>query len=151
VRGISTSVKAVLRILQSDPAYFNKVEHIKVLPAREPVYGEARDIETKVEAYLQRKTIRLYQHQSDARKALRAGKNVVITTSTASGKTLAFNVPIFEELERDRSATALYVFPTKALANDQLKVLDELERILAFMTETPLHTNGRRFERRRGL
>jgi len=129
VRGISTSVKAVLRILQSDPAYFNKVEHIEVLPAREPVYGEASDIESKVEAYLQRKTIRLYQHQSDARKALRAGKNVVITTSTASGKTLAFNVPIFEELERDRSATALYVFPTKALANDQLKVLDELERI----------------------
>jgi DEAD/DEAH box helicase domain-containing protein len=129
LRGISTSVEAVLRILQSDPAYRNQVEHIEVLPAREPVYGDASDIESKVEAYLQLKAIQLYKHQSDARTALRAGKNVVITTPTASGKTLAFNVPIFEELERDHSATALYVFPTKALSNDQLKVLDELERI----------------------
>ena len=129
MRGISTSVEAVLRILQSDPAHRNHVEHIEVLPAREPVYGEASDIESKVEAYLQLKAIQLYQHQSDARTALRAGKNVVITTPTASGKTLAFNVPIFEELERDQSATALYVFPTKALSNDQFKVLDELERI----------------------
>jgi len=129
LRGISTSVETVLRILQSDPAYRDQVEHIEVLPAREPVYGDASDIESKVEAYLQLKEIQLYQHQSDARTALRAGKNVVITTPTASGKTLAFNVPIFEELERDHSATALYVFPTKALSNDQLKVLDELERI----------------------
>ncbi len=129
MRGISTSVETVLRILQSDPAYRDQVEHIEVLPAREPVYGDASDIESKVEAYLQLKEIQLYQHQSDGRTALRAGKNVVITTPTASGKTLAFNVPIFEELERDHSATALYVFPTKALSNDQLKVLDELERI----------------------
>ncbi len=100
-----------------------------MLPAREPVYGEVSDLESKVEAYLQLKAIQLYQHQSDARTALRAGKNVVITTPTASGKTLAFNIPIFEELERDHSATALYVFPTKALSNDQLKVLEELERI----------------------
>ncbi|MGZ5520521.1 MAG: DEAD/DEAH box helicase, partial [Halobacteriota archaeon] len=107
MRGISTSVEAVLRILQSDPAYRNQVEHIEVLPAREPVYGDASDIESKVEAYLRLKAVQLYQHQSDARTALRAGKNVVITTPTASGKTLAFNVPIFEELERDHSATAL--------------------------------------------
>ncbi|MGZ8873485.1 MAG: DEAD/DEAH box helicase, partial [Halobacteriota archaeon] len=78
-----------------------------MLPAREPVYGDASDIESKVEAYLRLKAVQLYQHQSDARTALRAGKNVVITTPTASGKTLAFNVPIFEELERDHSATAL--------------------------------------------
>ena len=78
---------------------------------------------------LQLKAIQLYRHQTDARLALRAGKNVVITTPTASGKTLAFNVPIFENLERDRSATALYLYPTKALSNDQLKVLEELERV----------------------
>ena len=111
------------------PAYRNHVEHIEVLPARGPVYGEASDVAPKVDAYLQLEAIQLYRHQSDARTALRAGKNVVITTPTASGKTLAFNVPIFEELERDRSATALYVFPTKALSNDQLKVLEELERV----------------------
>ena len=129
MRGISTSVEAILQILQSDPTYRNKVEHVEVLPARGPVFGEASDIDPKVDAYLQLKAVQLYRHQTDARTALRAGKNVVITTPTASGKTLAFNVPIFEALERDRSATALYLFPTKALSNDQLKVLEELERV----------------------
>ena len=100
-----------------------------MLPAREPVFGIASDICPKVDTYLQLNAFQLYRHQTDARTALRAGKNVVITTPTASGKTLAFNVPIFEELERDRSATALYLYPTKALSNDQLKVLEELERV----------------------
>jgi DEAD/DEAH box helicase domain-containing protein len=100
-----------------------------VLPAREPIFGQISDIAPNVDEFLKRKAMHLYQHQTLARTALRAGKNVVIATPTASGKTLAFNVPVFEMLDQDRSATALYLYPTKALSNDQLKVLEELELI----------------------
>jgi DEAD/DEAH box helicase domain-containing protein len=116
-------------ILQSDDIYRSNVEHIEVLSAREPIFGEVNDVEPRVDAFLKHKGIRLYRHQIDARTVLRASKNIVITTPTASGKTLAFNVPIFEELDCERSATALYLFPTKALSNDQLRVLEELELI----------------------
>ena len=126
---MSTSVAEVLAILQRADIYRANVEHVEVLPAREPVFSEINDVEPNVAAFLKHKVIRLYTHQADARIALQAGKNVVITTPTASGKTLAFNVPIFERLDRERSATALYLYPTKALSNDQLRVLDEFERI----------------------
>ncbi len=53
---------------------------------------------------------------------------MVIVTPTASGKTLAFNIPVLEALTKDPKATALYLYPTKALTNDQLKVLRELEK-----------------------
>jgi DEAD/DEAH box helicase domain-containing protein len=59
---------------------------------------------------------------------MRAGKNVVITSPTAFGKTLAFNVPIFERIDHERSAT-LSLNPTKALSNDQLRMLEEFELI----------------------
>lgn len=55
-----------------------------------------------------------------------AGKHVVVCTSTASGKSLCYNLPILEALVRDPQATALYMFPTKALAQDQLRALKEL-------------------------
>ena len=63
---------------------------------------------------------RLYAHQAEAINAALAGQNVVIATSTASGKTLCFNVPVLEALARDPLARALYIYPTKALAQDQL-------------------------------
>ena len=112
--------------------FSRKVAHTEVLSAREPIFAEtAEEIAPKVQAYLRKKGIRLYRHQIEARVALREGKDVVIATPTASGKTLAFNVPIFEELDREHNATALYIYPTKALSNDQLKVLQELELISA--------------------
>ncbi len=55
-----------------------------------------------------------------------AGKHVVVCTATASGKSLCYNLPILEALSQDRKATALYMFPTKALAQDQLRALREL-------------------------
>jgi len=63
---------------------------------------------------------RLFTHQAEAIDAALAGRNVVIATSTASGKTLCFHVPVLEALARDSLARALYIYPTKALAQDQL-------------------------------
>lgn len=68
----------------------------------------------------------LYAHQAAALDGVRGGRNVVLATPTASGKTLAYNLPILEALIADPTAHALYVFPTNALANDQERALRAL-------------------------
>lgn len=65
----------------------------------------------------------LYSHQSEAWEAVQRGENVVLATGTASGKTLTYNLPVLSALTEDPLARALYLFPTKALAQDQLAVL----------------------------
>jgi len=67
----------------------------------------------------------LYAHQAEAIQKIRQGKNVVIATPTASGKTLIYTLPVIESLLKDPQAKALYVFPLKALEQDQLKFLSE--------------------------
>ena len=69
----------------------------------------------------------LYSHQSLAWEHARAGKNIVLATSTASGKTLAYNLPVLAELIENPKARALYFFPTKALTQDQLSNLSDLQ------------------------
>src|SRR6185295_10245164 len=66
---------------------------------------------------------RLYSHQAEAIDLARAGKHVCVATGTASGKSLAYNIPVLERLLLEPTATALYLFPTKALAQDQLRGL----------------------------
>ena len=68
----------------------------------------------------------LYSHQAEAVAHTLAGRHVVVTTPTASGKTLCYNVPVLNAILRDPSSRALYLFPTKALAQDQLAELHEL-------------------------
>jgi DEAD/DEAH box helicase domain-containing protein len=66
----------------------------------------------------------LYSHQLSAWNHIRAGRNIILATSTASGKTLAYNLPVLAEMLQNPHARALYLFPTKALAQDQLSVLN---------------------------
>jgi len=123
-------VERIVSALKRDSQYKNRVEHIEILPPKETVYGRLKkELSPNIKNYLSKKGIKLYKHQCGAIEYLRAGKSIIITTSTASGKTLAFNIPIFERLNQDKSATALYLYPTKALANDQLKVIKELESL----------------------
>ena len=68
----------------------------------------------------------LYRHQAETWDAARRGENVVVTTGTASGKSLAFNLPVLDAIAREPKARALYVYPTKALAQDQARALAEL-------------------------
>ena len=65
----------------------------------------------------------LYTHQLEAWEASRRGEHVIVTTGTASGKTLAFNLPVLDALAQDPHARALYLYPTKALAQDQFQTL----------------------------
>ena len=74
---------------------------------------------------------KLYRHQSQAIDLIRAGKNVVVATPTASGKTLIYNLPVLEACIADPTAKAMYVFPLKALAQDQLRVFAQLANRLS--------------------
>lgn len=73
---------------------------------------------------------RLYSHQAQATDLARAGRHVVVATPTASGKTLCFNLPVMESVLADPEARALYVYPLKALAQDQLGVLRRLAKFM---------------------
>ncbi|MCK4375775.1 MAG: DEAD/DEAH box helicase, partial [Candidatus Brocadiae bacterium] len=102
-----------------------QVAHVEVLPERRPVYGELPGgIHPTVQAALREQGIaRIYSHQADAIRKVREGDSVVIVTGTASGKTLCYNVPVVEALIEDSLATMLFIYPTKALAQDQLRGL----------------------------
>lgn len=79
---------------------------------------------------------RLFTHQALAINALLANKNVTVATSTASGKSLCYNIPVVEALTKDHDACALFIFPTKALAQDQLRSLKHI-CAAAFGDSTP--------------
>jgi DEAD/DEAH box helicase domain-containing protein len=68
----------------------------------------------------------LYRHQAEAWEAARRGENVIVTTGTASGKSLAFNLPVLDAIARQPKTRALYLYPTKALAQDQARSLGDL-------------------------
>ncbi len=111
--------------LKLSPEYRGQIVHIENIPAR-PARYEALEapLHPRVAAILAKTGIeRLYTHQAQAIRAIREGRDVAVVTSTASGKTLCYNVPVLERLAVDPSARALYLFPTKALAQDQLRGL----------------------------
>src|SRR5919202_1892235 len=68
----------------------------------------------------------LYSHQARAWRAVRSGRHLVVVTPTASGKTLCYNLPVLQRFLEDGQSRALYLFPTKALAQDQLAELNQL-------------------------
>jgi len=102
--------------------------HHHMIPARLPVYSEVPGSipANIVEALRARGIARPYTHQAEAWSSLAAGKNIVVVTPTASGKTLCYNVPVVKGILDDPNARALYMFPTKALSQDQLAELQSL-------------------------
>jgi DEAD/DEAH box helicase domain-containing protein len=116
--------------LKSLPSYQDQVCHVEHISAREARYGElAWPLPLPLLRALNAAGIsHLYAHQAAAISAVRDGHHVAVTTSTASGKTLCYNLPVLESLHGDPTGRALYLFPTKALAQDQKRNLDELMR-----------------------
>ena len=113
---------AVARFEQWMEAPDSPVRSIRRLPARAGEYAEIpAAVHTAVRAMLESRGIpRLYTHQAEAFDFSAQGKNVVVVTPTASGKTLCYNLPVLNTLVNEAGARALYLFPTKALAEDQL-------------------------------
>ncbi|CAH2073576.1 unnamed protein product [Thlaspi arvense] len=105
-----------------------QIVHVENIKARKAVYVEIPDELSEItKSALKRIGIStLYSHQAESISAALSRKNVVIATMTSSGKSLCYNVPVFEELTKDTNACALYLFPTKALAQDQFRALSDL-------------------------
>lgn len=122
-------IDAFLRTLRTELGRLGQCVHLETIPARTAVYGELMEPLSGPmrEALLRRGIERLYAHQAEAVNVARAGKHVVVVTGTASGKTLCYNIPVLEAVMAERRSRALYIFPTKALAQDQLGKLREFE------------------------
>ena len=108
--------------------------YTRKMKKREPLYRDyPEEFREEIRGYLESNHIsRLYAHQVEMFEKVRAGENVVITTSTASGKTLAFLLPVLQEILEDPLTRAIFIYPTKALASDQYRAM---QSILKFFGE----------------
>jgi len=124
---LTSKLSEVLEEIRHDRRFAGRIVHVEEIPARAAVYAEPEiPLRDPIRRALASIGIeRLYAHQGEAIEAARAGKNVIIVTGTASGKTLCYNIPVLESLA-EGAGTALYLFPTKALAQDQLRGLTRL-------------------------
>ena len=119
---------AFLSHLTSLPSYKNQVVHVEHIPSREAEYGKLdHPLHHALQSYLQADGFfPLYSHQAQAVNLAHHGRNIVVVTPAASGKTLCYNIPVLEALLTGEGDRALYIFPTKALAQDQLRSLGNL-------------------------
>jgi DEAD/DEAH box helicase domain-containing protein len=122
--------ETVLDDLLADPSMARGVRHHAVVPAREAQYAPFPPwLDPRIRAGLASRGIdQLYTHQADAIDAVHAGEDVVVVTPTASGKSLCYAVPVLQALADDPAARALFIFPTKALGQDQVAAFAELSR-----------------------
>jgi DEAD/DEAH box helicase domain-containing protein len=127
-------VPAVLERWRSDPAVARSIVLDHHVPSREGAYTPIpAELSPQVAEMLRRRGVeRLYRHQAEAFTQARAGRDVVIATPTASGKSLCYNLPILDAMARAPETRALYLFPTKALSRDQE------EALRAMLTESHL-------------
>ncbi len=127
---------AIPRQAEGEPIV-TAVERLPAVAAQYAAFPEGVD-ERLLDALAARGIERLYTHQSAAWQFAGAGRNVVVITPTASGKTLCYNGPILNAMLRDQSTRALYLFPTKALAQDQLAELHGLADLISDRTGVDL-------------
>ena len=154
------SLKTVHDILGSLVARYRQEEvltAIRQIPAREAKFRPVPAWVTSAlaEAYQAKGIRELYSHQASTAELVRDGKNVVVVTPTASGKTLCYNLPVLNAVLEDPDTRALYLFPTKALAQDQLAELQDLAKrlddsfgVFTYDGDTP--TDARKVIRERG-
>ena len=114
-----------VRALRDDPRFMENVTEWRVLPAREAKYAPfPQELDARIVQVLKARGIeRLYTHQRQALDCAIAGRDFVVVTPTASGKTLCYNLPVLNAILKDDAARALYLFPTKALSSDQVAEL----------------------------
>ncbi|THC90479.1 hypothetical protein EYZ11_010058 [Aspergillus tanneri] len=115
----------------------------RVFDAQPPVYGELtfRLSQNLVNALYNAKRItQFYSHQAEAINHLYEGHHVIVSTSTSSGKSLIYQVPMLHELEKDHGSRGLYIFPTKALAQDQRRSMKELLQYMEGLQDVMVET-----------
>ncbi len=122
------TIEQLIDFLKSDRDFSANITHWKTYPPRAAQYADFPvNLDMRLVTSLEDRGItKLYSHQHDAIERVSAHEDVVIVTPTASGKTLCYNIPVLDTILRDRESRALYLFPTKALSQDQMTELYDL-------------------------
>src|SRR4030042_1208442 len=115
-------IQAFLNHIRSLSSYLDQIAHIEHIAPRRPSYGKLDEpLAPVLQGCLDAAGLsRLYFHQAQAVNHVRAGKNVMVSTFSASGKTLVYQIAVMQSILTDPSTRAIFLFPTKALAQDQL-------------------------------
>lgn len=157
------SIAEIVRELAEMEWYTHQIvpDGHRVFDAQPAIYGELNFTlsQNLVNAlYNTRKITQFYSHQAEAINNLAEGEDVIVSTSTSSGKSLIYQVPMLHELEKDPDSRGMYIFPTKALAQDQRRSMKEMLRFMAgfedvlvetFDGDTPAHDRHEIRERAR--
>ncbi len=133
--------------LVARPDYNAQIAHIEHIPPRDASFAELDSpLVAELEDSLREdELLPLYSHQAEAVNHARHGRHFIVSTSSASGKSLCYNIPVLEALLTEAGSCALYLFPTKALAQDQLRSFIEMfcphliqyEQVATFDGDTP--------------
>ena len=120
----------IVDILQNDRNFMDCVSHWQEIPEQPAqVVSFPDNVDRRlVEALAKRGIQKPYIHQAQAIEKIISGENTVVVTPTASGKTLCYNVPVLNAILDKNESRALYLFPTKALSQDQIAELHQIDR-----------------------
>ncbi len=119
---------SLLQSIRSDSSFNKHITYWHTADARSPVFGDwPAEVHDELREVLSKRGIeRPYSHQAEAIAAIANGRHTCVVTPTASGKTLCYNVPVVSQILKNPESRALYLFPTKALAQDQMKTAHTL-------------------------
>ena len=122
------TIKEWLSRRKEDRRFMENVRALKQLPAFEGRFASFPEwMNPRLRVIFEKRGIsRIYSHQSEAVNLIRNGRDVVLVTPTASGKTLCYNLPVLSSILEEPQVRALYIFPTKALAQDQMHEVHSL-------------------------
>lgn len=139
------SIPEIVQELKDSSWYTGQIvpDGHRVFEAQEAVYGDLEFLlsQDMVNALYNAKGItQFYAHQAEAINALHEGYHVVVATSTSSGKSLIYQLPVLHALEQDHQTRAMYIFPTKALAQDQRRSLKEMMGFMPGLEEMMVET-----------
>jgi DEAD/DEAH box helicase domain-containing protein len=111
-----------LERMEKNRRFMENVRTLRKIPARQGAYADYPGwVHPQLQAVLKERGIdRLYSHQARALECARTGRDIILVTPTASGKTLCYNIPVIQRILEEGETRALYLFPTKALAQDQM-------------------------------
>ncbi len=143
--------------LEKNRRFMENVSALKRIPAREARYVDYPGwVHPRLRSVLEARGMRrLWSHQGQAVDLVRQGKDIVLVTPTASGKTLCYNLPVLQRILEEPETRALYMFPTKALAQDQMHevhglITDLREDIRTFTYDGDTPDDARQAIRRQG-
>ncbi|KAK7208621.1 DEAD/DEAH box helicase [Myxozyma melibiosi] len=138
-------IPTIVSQLTADEGYCGQLvdEGCRVLPAQKAEFGTLNFSISQQLAdalYTSSRITSFFTHQADALNALHDHKNVIVATATSSGKSLIYQVPVLTALESDHRATAIYIFPTKALAQDQKRALQSILSLIPNLSDVVAET-----------